>query len=183
MNLIKKILLISIVAIWITSFWFTADFYYDYDIASTDAWNETEIGNIIQTDVIDNDNSSLNKLLDLFNLSNQSRYGNSDGWETSKAIYYAKMIVNMLLSLVSLIALVMLIFAFYMMFFSKQESGMTKAKQMLKWIALAITIMWLSWFIVSFIFWIQTWSSDTNGNNNINTSSSAMSTINTNSQY
>ena len=151
MNLIKKIILTSILAIWITSFWFTIDFPYEYNESTTAAWDETEIWNIIQTDVVYNDDSALNKLLDLFQLSDQWRY---DSW-TSKAIYYAKMIINMLLSLVSLIALVMLIAAFYMMFFSKQESGMTKAKQMLKWIALAITIMWLSWFIVSFIFWIQ----------------------------
>lgn len=153
MNLLKKIILISLISIWITSFWFAQDFYYDYDTDSTDVWNETEIWNIIQTDVINNNESALNQLLDLFQLSNKSRYQN--GWGTSKAIYYAKMIVNLLLSFVSLIALVMLIFAFYLMFFSTQESGMTKAKQMLKWIALAISIMWLSWFIVSFIFWIQ----------------------------
>jgi len=35
----------------------------------------------------------------------------------------------------------MLIYAFYMMFFSKHEAGMTKAKQMMKGIALAIAIM------------------------------------------
>ncbi len=154
MNLIKKIILISLVMIWITSFWFSEDFYYDYDQTSTAIWDETEIGNIIQTDVINNTDSSLNRLLDLFNLSQQDWYGS---W-TSKAIYYAKMIINMLLSFVSLIALVMVIFAFYLMFFSTHESGITKAKQMLKWVAIAITIMWLSWFIVSFIFWVQTGS-------------------------
>lgn len=153
MNLFKKIILISLVSIWLSSFWIAQDFYYDYNTNSTAIWNETEIWNIIQTDVINNNESVLNQLLDLFQLSNKDRYQN--GWGTSKAIYYAKMIVNLLLSFVSLIALVMLIFAFYLMFFSTQESGMTKAKQMLKWIAIAITIMWLSWFIISFIFWIQ----------------------------
>jgi NADH:ubiquinone oxidoreductase subunit 6 (subunit J) len=49
----------------------------------------------------------------------------------------------------------MLIYAFYMMFFSKEESGMTKAKQVLKWVAIALVVMWLSRFIVSMIFWIQ----------------------------
>jgi len=152
MTLLKKIILISLTTISIISFWFSQDFYYDYDSNSTTP-NNTEIWSIIQTDVINDQESSLNKLLELFQLSNKDRYQN--GWWTSKAIYYAKMIVNLLLSFVSLIALVMLIYAFYLMFFSTQESGMTKAKQMLKWIAIAITIMWLSWFIVSFIFWIQ----------------------------
>lgn len=157
MKFIKKIILISIVLSWIISFWFTEEFYYDYNQGSTAIWDETEIWNIIQTDVINNNDSSLNKLLELFQLSDKQRY---NSW-TSKAIYYAKMIVNLLLWLVSLIALVMLIFAFYLMFFSTQESGMTKAKQVLKWVAIAITIMWLSWFIVSFIFWIQADSANT----------------------
>jgi hypothetical protein len=78
--------------------------------------------------VINNNESVLNRLLSLFNLSQQSRYDSG----TSKAIYYTKMIVNMMLSFVSFIALIMLIYAFYMMFFSKEESGMTKAKQVLK---------------------------------------------------
>ena len=158
MNLIKKLILTSIITIWITSFWFTIDFYYEYNWAPDDVETQTDIWEIINNDVIESDDSSLNKLLDLFKLSEQDRYGDSEWWEISKAIYYAKMIVNMLLSLVSLLALIMLIYAFYMMFFSKHESGMTKAKQMLKGIWLALAIMWLSWFIVSFIFWIQAWS-------------------------
>ncbi len=151
MNLIKKLILTSMLTIWLISFWFSIDFYYDYDETTTAIWEETEIWHIIQTDVIENSDSSLNKLLELFHLSQQEWYDSG----TSKAVYYIKMIVNMLLSFVSLIALVMLIYAFYMMFFSKHESGMTKAKQMLKGIGIALAIMWLSWFIVSFIFWIQ----------------------------
>lgn len=158
MNLIKKLILTSLLTIWIISFWFSIDFYYDYDDTSTAIGNETEIWNIIQTDTINNNDSALNQLLELFHLSQQERYDSG----TSKAIYYIKMIINMLLSFVSLIALIMLIYAFYLMFFSKHESGMTKAKQMLKGIAIAITIMWLSWFIVSFIFWIQAGSAVAN---------------------
>lgn len=146
-----KTLILSIISISIIWFWFSYDFYYDYSDNTTAIWNETEIWWIIKTDVIENNDSVLNRLLSLFNLSNQSRYDSG----TSKAIYYAKMIVNMLLSFVSFIALIMLIYAFYMMFFSKEESWMTKAKQVIKWVAIAITIMWLSRFIVSMIFWIQ----------------------------
>jgi len=156
MNIIKKILFMSILSIWIAiwfqSIWSAQDFYYNYNETSS-VWNETDIWNIIKSDSINNNDSALNKLLELFKLSEADRYGSG----TSKAIYYAKMIINLILSLVSLIALIMLIYAFYLMFFSKQESGMTKAKQILKWVAIAITIMWLSWFIVSFIFWIQAW--------------------------
>lgn len=159
MKKIKKTIygiIITWLFIW---FWFTINFPYEYNESSTAIWDETEFWKIVQTDVIDQNESSLNKLLELFNLSQQSRYWSG----TSKAIYYAKMIVNMLLSLVSLIALVMLIYAFYLMFFSRHESGMTKAKQVLKGVAIALAIMWLSWFIVSFIFWIQSWSANNNG--------------------
>lgn len=156
MKKIKKIIYSSIITSLLIGFWFAIDFPYDYNESTTPIWSETEIWQIIQTDVINENESSLNKLLELFNLSQQSRYWSG----TSKAIYYAKMIVNMLLSLVSLIALAMLIFAFYLMFFSRHESGMTKAKQMLKGIGIALAIMWLSWFIVSFIFWIQSWSAN-----------------------
>jgi len=150
MKLLRK-LIFTLIATSLVWFWFSIDFYYDYDDTSTSIWEETEVGAIIQSDVIDDNESVLNRLLSLFNLSQQSRYDSG----TSKAIYYAKMIVNMMLSFVSFIALVMLIYAFYMMFFSKEESGMTKAKQVLKWVAIALVVMWLSRFIVSMIFWIQ----------------------------
>jgi Flp pilus assembly pilin Flp len=42
------------------------------------------------------------------------------------------MIVNLLLSFVGFVALVMVIYAFYMIFFLKDETGITKAKQILK---------------------------------------------------
>jgi len=158
MGIIKKIIFTTIltiwIAIWFQSIWSAQNFYYNYDEASS-VWNETDIWKIIKTDTVNQNDSALNKLLKLFKLSEADRYWTT--WENSKAIYYAKMIINLLLSLVSIIALIMLIYAFYLMFFSKQESGMTKAKQILKWVAIAITIMWLSWFIVSFIFWIQAW--------------------------
>ncbi len=146
-----KTLIFTILSTSIIWVWYCFNFYYDYDVNSTTQHNETNIGNIVETDVINNNNSVLNKLLDLFKLSNQQWYNSG----TSKAIYYAKMTVNMLLWLVSFIALVMLIYAFYMIFFLKEDSWITKAKQIIKWVSLALIIMWLSRFIISFLFWIQ----------------------------
>mgnify|MGYP006894302361 CR=1 FL=1 len=142
------------------------DFPYEYmtnenEISSGNY--ETEIWQIMKYDNITQTNSVLNRLLDLFKLSNQSWY--DYWWWTSKAVYYAKMIVNLMLSFVSFIALVMVIYAFYMIFFLKDEAGITKAKQVLKWVAIAIIIMWLSRFIVSMIFWIQ--SNSANPENDI----------------
>lgn len=142
------------------------DFPYEYmtnenEISSSNY--ETEIWQIMKYDNVTQTNSVLNRLLKLFKLSSQDWY--QEWWWTSKAVYYAKMIVNLMLSFVSFIALVMVIYAFYMIFFLKDEAGITKAKQVLKWVAIAIIIMWLSRFIVSMIFWIQ--SNSANPENDI----------------
>lgn len=106
----------------------------------------------------DEEKSTLNWLLDVFNL-NWERYA----W-APKFIAYVKFIVNLWLWLISFIALIMLIYTFYMMFFSKSDDGIKKAKWNLKWIFIALAIMWLSWLIVSFIFrWYQSnWQNNTN---------------------
>ena len=152
----KKIKLLILLTTILTTIWFSInanyDFPYDYRDSSS-LWDEyeTDIWQIMKEDNITQSDSVLNRLLSLFKLSDQGWYGT---W-TSKAIYYAKMIVNLLLSFVGFVALVMVIYAFYMIFFLKDETGITKAKQILKWVIIAITIMGLSWFIVSMIYWIQ----------------------------
>ena len=163
----KKIKLLILFTTIFTTIWFSVNANYDFPYESTDnppVWSEyeTDIWKIIKQDNVEQEDSALNKLLALFKLSNQPRY---EAW-TSKAIYYAKMIVNLMLSLVSFIALIMVIYAFYMIFFLKDETGVTKAKQILKWVAIALIIMGLSWFIVSMIFWIQ--SNSANNTNNYN---------------
>jgi hypothetical protein len=54
-----------------------------------------------------------------------------------------------------------LIFAFYLMFFKEEEEGRTQAQKIIKWVLIAIAVMWISYFIVSFIFYIYqitTWT-------------------------
>lgn len=158
----KKIKLLILLTTILTTIWFSInanyDFPYDYtDSSSLSDGYQTEIWQIMKEDNITPNDSVLNRLLSLFKLSNQGWYGT---W-TSKAIYYAKMIVNLLLSFVGFVALVMVIYAFYMIFFLKNETGITKAKQILKWVIISITIMGLSWFIVSMIYWIQSNSANT----------------------
>ena len=129
------------------------DFYYNYNSGNQhNQWN-TDFWNIIKNDVITDENNAFSWFLSLFRLSSQSRYGSSE--HTSKAIYYIKWIVNMMLWLTAFISLILVIFAFYLIFFSKGDAGESKAKQILKWVALALVVMWLSWFIVSLFFWIE----------------------------
>ena len=72
--------------------------------------------------------------------------------KTTPALVYIQTIVNILLGLVSLLSLIMVIIAFYLIFFSKQEEAVGKAKKMLIWVAIALAVMWLSRYIVSYFY-------------------------------
>ncbi len=132
------------------------DFYYDYN-----PWNpsteNTNIGEIIKDDAVTPQSSILYRLRQAFKLT---------GWiyeEDKTALAYIKMVVNIMLGLVGFIALILVIYAFYLMFFSEQEEGLTKAKKILKGVWIAITIMFLSYFIVSFIYFVYGTAAGTAG--------------------
>lgn len=82
--------------------------------------------------------SLLTRLSNIFRLRGTS-FDNPNS--TSKATDYIKRILNILLGLVSLLSLVMTIYAFYLIFFSKGEDGVTKAKKILIGVAIALAIM------------------------------------------
>lgn len=149
----------SLILLFFALLWFgnaqSDDWFYDPNNNMV-ANPTTDIGDVIKTTNVNESNSLLNRLLDLFQLSNQSWYAQ---W-TSKAFIYLKMIMNILLGLVSFISVILVIYAFYMMFFSEQEEATWKAMKILKWVAIAIAIIWLSWLIVSFFFDINTTISD-----------------------
>ena len=152
----KKILFSLLLIIWFT--WFFVkweDFYYDvnkdwsvvkdFDNESLDIWN------VINEEAVQPDNSLLQRLLSVFKLKWSNWYNNNGDL---KAFAYVKMIVNFLLALVSLIALILTIYGFYLMFFSGQDEWLKKAKKILTWVAIAMAIMWLSRFIISFLFYV-----------------------------
>ena len=95
--------------------------------------------------------SLLSRLTDFFRLS-----GTSYDTGTSPATNYVKRILNIFLGLVSFLSLVMVIFAFYLIFFSKGEEAVGKAKKILIGVAIALAMMGLSRFIASFFFDIYT---------------------------
>jgi NADH:ubiquinone oxidoreductase subunit 6 (subunit J) len=71
-----------------------------------------------------------------------------------------------------MVALIMTIYTFYLMFFTENDAGIKKAKWNLVGIFIALAIVWLSWLIVSFIFWWyqsqwQNRQSEIESNNNI----------------
>lgn len=115
------------------------DFTYEEDA-------EANLATLIKEDTNES-TSLLQRLTDFFRLS-----GTSYDTGTSKATNYVKRILNILLGLVSFLSLVMVIFAFYLIFFSKWEEAVGKAKKILIGVGIALAIMWLSRFIASFFF-------------------------------
>lgn len=159
MKTIKKLIfsIITIAAfLWI---WCIAqEDYFPYTEVSRPWINDpvnVDISTIIQEEIIDtySDTSPdsknwLNRLLILF-MPNSAMYL----WtEWPSILFYLKTIVNLLLSFVSLISLILLIFAFYMIFFKKDEAGITTAQQIIKWVVIALVVIWLSRIVVSFLF-------------------------------
>lgn len=110
---------------------------------------ETNLATIIKADTKES-TSLLQRLTDFFRLSGTSY--NPGGTTTSTATNYVKRILNIMLGLVSFLSLVMVIFAFYLIFFSKWDEAVGKAKKILIGVGIALAIMWLSRFIASFFF-------------------------------
>lgn len=69
------------------------------------------------------------------------------------AMEYIRSLINIAISLVWFIALSMMIYGFFMIFFSKEEEWLKIAKSIVKWSVTAIILIWLSWTIVSLMFW------------------------------
>jgi len=156
MKIIKSIITCLLMITALIGTWFCDDgfpgtnSYFPFSGASIPGtWSpvEIDIPKIITWDMADQENG-INKLLNVF-MPNSAMY---DEWQWPSVLFYLKTIVNILLSFVSLIALILVIYAFYMIFFKKDESGITTAKQIIKGVVIALFVIWLSWIVVSFLF-------------------------------
>ena len=126
---------------------------FPYDINSTTQLTSqdepTDISQVIKDDSLTPTTSLMTRLTNFFRVSGTSYNPDNTG---NPAINYIKRILNIVLALVSFISLVLIIFAFYLIFFGKEEDAFKKAKKILTGVAIALAIMGLSWFIVSFFF-------------------------------
>lgn len=111
---------------------------------NTDLWNCTSIKEDKQN-ASDTHDTILRRLLRQFWLDDSK-------WRDLKFIDYVRAIINMALWLLSLVALIMTIYTFYMIFFSKDDAGVKKARENLTGIFIALAVIWLAWIIISFIF-------------------------------
>lgn len=126
--------------------------WQEYD--STDPITTDIAADLIKPDLTPGQNaqtppSLIKRLTDYFRLSGTA-YDNPNS--TSKATDYVKRILNIMLGLISFLSLIMIVFAFYLIFFSKGEEAVGKAKKILIGVGIALAIMWLSRFIASFFF-------------------------------
>lgn len=129
-------------------------FYYgtEYEWNDIGEQKKTELAQIIKDDSINTkDTTLLYKIREYFRLTWTETYD-----QDKPATSYITMIMNMALWLTSFISLILILFAFYLMFFQKQEEGFAKAKKILIGVAIALVIMALSRLIVSFFFEIYT---------------------------
>lgn len=117
-------------------------FYGDSDVVEP----TTTIHTIIQDDVVEANDGVLKKILRVLNLDQFTTLSDSS------ALEFVKYILNIALGLVSFIAVVVVIYGFVQVIFAKDEEGVTKARKTVQGAAIAIGIIAVSWFIVSFLF-------------------------------
>jgi len=158
-KLILSIYIIALCLIWLgnnfIALW-EEEFYYANDkVFDNRIWNkggkdnmDTDFWLTIKDNSVDPENSLLNRALKIFNLNNEERYSGP-----KKALAYAIYLLNYALWFVAFIALCLLMYSFYCVVVGN-EKQIDKAKAYMKWIAIAIIVMWLSRLIVSLIFWL-----------------------------
>ncbi len=142
-SIMKKILLAVLCIVTINCIQ-AQDFFYNVWQDSINQSTE-DIGTVIGEDTT-NSESLMVKLLEIFGLD--TFITGSDTGATNYITY----IINIVLGLWAFIALAMIIYGFYLMFFSDQDEWFAKAKAILKGASIALFIIGLSWFIISFLF-------------------------------
>ena len=147
------ILLLAVSCMSLGAMTLALDEQFPYDVQSTTQLQgqgeTTDLAQVIKQDAVAPSNGILQTLSRFFRISGTSYNPDNTG---SPAINYIKWILNMVLGLVSFASLILIIFAFYLIFFSKDEEGIKKAKKILTGVGIALAIMGLSWFVVSYLF-------------------------------
>ena len=73
-------------------------------------------------------------------------------WD-QRATFFIKNAFNWVLAIIGMVALIVLIYAFYQMFTAEgNEEKFKEARKFVIWATIALFVIWLSWFIVSFLF-------------------------------
>lgn len=89
--------------------------------------------------------SLLENLLDLFGINYAG---------PNKPLVYVQVIINYVLSILWFIALLLILYSFYMIFFGKSDDAIANARKTVKGAAIALFVIWLSAYIVNFLFYL-----------------------------
>lgn len=138
-----------VIILWSSQIYAQSEIYYNVDATSSAS---IDIGPIIHDDVVDAPNWFVQRLLKLFGLDDYASGTNPATWTTQWATNYVKAVINIAIALAWFVALLVIIYGFAQMLFAWEEEWFAKAKQYVIWAAIALWLLALSWFIVSFIF-------------------------------
>lgn len=144
----KKILyyLFSLLFVSISWVWAQSNedsfFYEGFD----DGTSTTVQRDIVKEQVVDPNDGILKKTLQMFNLDQYTNLSDAS------ALEYIKFILNTALSLTSLVALVIIIYGFAQIIFAESDDAVSVARKTVQGSAIAIAIIAISWFLVTFLF-------------------------------
>jgi len=122
---------------------------FPFDGGEKNKWgdNATDVGQVLKDEAIEKKDGVVQKIMKAFGIDYIEK---SDG---QTATFYVKEVLNRLLAILWLVALLMLLFGFYKMFFSKDhEEGFTAAKKIIMNALVAIVIIALARFLISWFF-------------------------------
>jgi hypothetical protein len=121
---------------------------YDAGTETTDANEATNLGKVIKDDAVKPSDGALSEIQKSFQVDYQTTKG-----VDQTATYFVKNILNWLLSIAGLVALIVLLYGFYQMFVAKDhKSGYEEAFKIVKGAAIALLIIAVARFIVSWFF-------------------------------
>lgn len=122
---------------------------------NTDINNQKKIKDPLRQGAYHIVNSQWDKKNKLGNIINNENEITTHGRAKSETLTLIKKGVNYVLSLTSLVALIFLIYhGFLMVTAAGDDWQYKKGMKWLKTAGIALFGMWLSWFIISFIFWL-----------------------------
>lgn len=116
-----------------------------------DAWGNlqqgdeaTDYGKIFEEDAVSPSNSVVERIQKLLKVDY--------AWD-QRATFFIKNAFNWFLAIIGMVALIVLIYAFYQMFTAEgNDEKFKEARKFVIWATIALFVIWLSWFIVSFLF-------------------------------
>lgn len=136
--------------LWIQKTFAQNEFPYDIWNEAINIPNSEDVWNTLVANQSMDSNSLLTRLIESFRID-PFVDGNPNG-----ATNYIAYIINILLGLATVVALILLLYGFYLMFFSKQEDWLAKAKKILIGVTIALVILGIARFIVALAFNIFT---------------------------